>query len=1234
MNRVEIENIVSSIKKWLLIILPAVVLIEFAHYILRGRFKIVSQYIDYSSWQNHVFGIATMTVLPALFVWLSGAVRISTRSLFAAVLAGGLTAGYLSVMAPQLRWIDILVSVAVPFGLCMALVAICRMAFKVQQNHNGWGRLFGYVLLLTAVLTVGMASFLEITPVIFPGAYDYPLYHVDMAFGNPSANISASLAQAPEFVRNGLNMVYDLLGWIFIPLIALILKERKDNEIKVWRTYVYALGLAMLCYSFIPVSGPLYAFGPNIFPGHMDGLSGVPSFVAPIQPALRNGMPSMHFTSAVTILFVSAALRSKLYFLFALFFLIATFFATMGFGEHYLIDLIVAMPYAVLISVILIAPARYFKQGAIAKAWLLIAALIFAIWMILIKFQISWLVAHLNFVRVFSLLSVLAFFAVTYIYLKSVWHFRSTESTVARKGDGFNFLPQDLRGNYWIIGVFFASGLAGLIYEVVFAKALTVTFGASSLATNTVLATYMGGMALGAWLGSKLAERSANPLRLYVVCEMFIGLYALLTPTFFQFIQRIYIDFAMDKAADAMELTIFRLTLGALVLGPATILMGATFPIMFARLRQIGVVSERAIAPLYAANVIGAALGALFAGYALLPAVGKNSATFIAALISLLVALYALEKNKTQNIVPEAGIAEIHRKGVVPTVSMAVGLAAITILALGGAVTMGLEVLFMHMLAVVAGNSVYAFGLMLATFLLGLGLGSAVGERMIARIGRQSVVIIAQSGLGMAIVISSLQWDALAEYFSHFGGYAAMGLHIDFSARELIRALVCATVMMPSAVFIGMSYPACMSLATDWLGRGGKEISGLGKASGINTIGNISGVLLAGFWMLPSLGSRDALFFMVLAALGAAVIMAFAGLATSGFGQYKSNSNILACLSILSLTGSSVIFPDKWNFDKLSEGSNVYFYPQKWGEIIDHAESAEGGLTTVAKSADGLLTLLTNGKFQGNNAEHGEMVAQESFALIPLMHTSRRDSALVIGYGTGMTSRVVQEHGFRVLDIAELSEDMVRLADRHFENINRGVTSKPGVNTYYTDGRNFLLTQSKKYDLVSIEISSIWFAGAANLYNKEFYDLVAKRLNDGGVLQQWIQLHHMQPIDFLHAMQSLRSAFHYVWFYVSGGQGIVVASNDIGAGYVDAHKGLLSNKLHEGSARVKELEGQLVAGPQQIDAMFKSLDPSMRALLSTDNNLYLEYATPKGNAVTYDTARVIMRILTARYEAP
>ena len=405
-------------------------------------------------------------------------------------------------------------------------------------------------------------------------------------------------------------------------------------------------------------------------------------------------------------------------------------------------------------------------------------------------------------------------------------------------------------------------------------------------------------------------------------------------------------------------------------------------------------------------------------------------------------------------------------------------------------------------------------------------------------------------------------------------------------------------------------------------------MSGLGKASGLNTLGNISGVLLAGFWLIPTFGSRNALLIFTVAALLAGALMAAAAV----WGTARPHVPARGMAWALSCTaGLALLFPAHWDLDKLSEGSNVYFFPQQWGKVIDHAESAEGGLTTVTQSADGLLTLLTNGKFQGNNSEQGEMIAQKSIALIPLLHTAQRDTALVIGYGTGMTPRVIHENEFRSLDIAELSEDMVRLADRHFENINHAVTSQPGVNTYYTDGRNFLLTQSREYDLISIEISSIWFAGAANLYNKEFYELVARRLTASGILQQWVQLHHMRPLDFLYVMQSLRASFRYVWFYVSGGQGIVVASNNAEAFPSNAQRDALARTMKDDDLTATDLHKRLVAGPEQVDAMLSHFDPSMRGLLSTDNNLYLEYATPKGNALRYDTVPAILNLLTAEY---
>jgi spermidine synthase len=279
----------------------------------------------------------------------------------------------------------------------------------------------------------------------------------------------------------------------------------------------------------------------------------------------------------------------------------------------------------------------------------------------------------------------------------------------------------------------------------------------------------------------------------------------------------------------------------------------------------------------------------------------------------------------------------------------------------------------------------------------------------------------------------------------------------------------------------------------------------------------------------------------------------------------------------------------------------------------------------VNESQDGdksrLLTLLTNGKFQGNNSMGGEMQAQVGFALSPLLHTTARDRALVIGFGTGVSARTLNAAGFRQLDVVDLSADIIRLADTHFYNVNDHVIRKPNVTTYVTDGRNFLLLQDRKYDVVSMEISSIWFAGAASLYNREFYQLAKRRMPEHGVLQQWMQLHHASSTDILYILGSVRAEFRYVWLYLIGGQGMIIASNDAKAqpdlrnvAALDATAGLKPLLALHGGSAASLLKTRLL-DPAGTDKLLDSTPMPISYWVSTDDNLFLEYSTPRGNVL-------------------
>ena len=1089
-----------------------------------------------------------------------------------------------------------------------------------------------YLSLSTIILVMGVATeyALSITMMVFPQTIDIDIYKIDLAFPKFAGWIYSSFQDSTMPLWQTIVFVfYDLLAILLFFSVAPVLRERRPIQLNIWRVLIVPFILAFVLYGFTTVGGPpIFA---TDFPNNMSIVAELDKGAISVPPSPRNGMPSMHFTGAMLIVLVMACLTRKIYFYVACAFAAITFIATMALGEHYLLDLIVAAPYCIALGTALLnPPGWHFWRRRVWWA----CTLLFVAWELMLHFDATrfFLIDHLNLVRLLSLLSVVAAVCGFAAFLRVVWRLPAPTENEWRAALEAEYQPAVKQTpTRWVYGLFVCSGFAGLLYEVVFAKHLGVIFGGTALAAYTVMATYMGGMALGAWLGGIIADRVRAPLKWYALFEAVIGLYALATPALFKLIEQVYVALATDVRPDAPSLTFWRVALGALVLGIPTLLMGTTLPLMFKFLRGYLTSRGRIISRLYTANIIGAALGALLGAYLVLPSFGLLSSTRLAALLSLMIALYALDRLKALPAQQPAAVSddESAESGYTPLPAQdagqrrRLGIAALLLVTVGGVVSLALEIVNMHMLAIVAGNSVYAFGLMLATFLLGLGLGSVCYGKLRCLLTDPAVAAIAQLGIFFSIVISAFQWDGLSSYFASFG-FMQEYHHFGFGARELIRGVVCAIIMMPPAFFIGLGYPATMALAADWLQKRG-EATGLGIASLGNTLGNISGVLLAGFVFLDWLGSNRLLLGLAVISLLLALYMAWAGRVAWPllFKQHRGRQRFAALASAAAIAVALWAYPSQWNLNAIATGANVYFTPSGRGEVIDAQESIQGGLTTVNNSTQfnetgdsrNVLTLLTNGKFQGNNA--GEIAAQRAFAHVPLLHQPQRDAVLVIGYGTGNSAHTLHDAGFAQLDIAELSPDIVALADRYFGDINGKVSQQANVAMYYTDGRNYLLTQNKRYDLISMELTSIWFAGAANLYNREFYQLAKARLQENGVLQQWVQLHHMRSLDLLYILNTLHQEFRYVWLYVIGGQGVLVASN--------APQTMMLHHLNGEAVTdvqtLNEEERELLAGMVFEPADFDYLAQKLRLpqfFVATDNNLYLEYATPKGNALDYD----------------
>lgn len=816
----------------------------------------------------------------------------------------------------------------------------------------------------------------------------------------------------------------------------------------------------------------------------------------------------------------------------------------------------------------------------------------------------------------------------------------------------------------------FASGCCGLVYEVVFVKLLTYVFGVTAYAVSTVLAAFMGGLALGSLIFGRWADRTRSPLRLYAALELGIGLYCVWTPALYGLLGDAYTVLYQRFGLSPAAVTVVRYALcWGFILVP-TILMGGTLPAAARAFTRTEAEIGPSVSRLYAINTLGAAAGTLGATYLLIPARGLDGALYFAVGLNALVAIVAWVLSR-QLPVPVTEVATSDATVPLPRLRLP---AVVMLAAFGaGAISLGYEVLWTHVLAQTIGNSVYAFGIMLFTFLLGIGAGSMVLARCNPTAERARRWVAASQWLVALLVLATLPlWDDVPRVFQlgRQGGtwrallvfvpaallLAARPLlprtgqtkasaktqwprwvlravllicivgvwtmrtrlepllnseHAGFWTAESVRFLCSVNLMIWPTLFLGATFPLLIRVYSSRVEELGARI---GSLYFVNTAGAIVGSIAAGFWLLPWLGSQTTLRALAVGnwGIGVALMLGLRGWPRRGFGVFAAATAGIGLL---------LVMVPRWDLRVMNSGANVYFDAGRpIDEILYYAEDAQGGVTSVVREGE-TTTLLTNGKFEGNDGS--EMAAQDHLAHIPMLYTRRFDRVLVIGLGTGRTLAVLAAYPFAHIEVAELAPHIVEAARRHFGHINHDVLRDPRVQLHVTDGRNWLQLTTNTYDAITIEISSIWFAGAANLYNREFYEACSRRLRDGGVLQQWVQLHHMRRHDLLVIFNTMKQVFAHVQLFVSTHQGVLVASHEpLTTDYALIEMRNRSRTIQPSLQNVElgnlfTLFGGLVLDDEAMNQALTYLIDEPR--VSTDLRPYLEHATPRGNFLSYDT---------------
>lgn len=770
------------------------------------------------------------------------------------------------------------------------------------------------------------------------------------------------------------------------------------------------------------------------------------------------------------------------------------------------------------------------------------------------------------------------------------------------------------------------TGFTGLLSEQALEKYVTLLVGATASASAVVVFTYFLGFALGGYVTARLQRTRPvrRPLRAYALVELLVGV----SCAAFSFsVQQLISLLAplQNYAANEAARYAIRFGCGCLLVLPIAALMGASFPLIAQTVRdskpdQNEAGRDKTWLLVYSANLIGAVLAALLAPYFIIPSIGLRGAMLLCLGTCATVAgiVWFRQEEPQEAIAGELGGAKstnaksTNAKSTDKDTSL-----LLTASFLSGLLFFVLEILWTHLISTVIGGSVYAFSAMLASVLAGLLAGSWLSHRRESRVS-----FLLQCG-AFALTLQLWLWDIMPVFFV----VAPPAVDKSFAAREAYRLLLAALLIVPSAAALGMIYPRllrhplCAKPENGWLA---------GYLSATNSIGCLIGALLAVFVFVPYAGSEASFKVVIVTLAILCVIFRFREPAGG------ASPRVVAVISAVAFSIAAV--PRHWEWKALTSGASMYFgesvasgtAPQAPASPVDRSiifrdEGIQGGFTTVVEEKTDQKTIrsmYTNGKLQGNNDPSGDMPIQFGVAAIPALFATHFDRALLIGLGMGHTAAVLRELGFDRLDIAELSPGVIAAARAEFADVNHHILDDPKVRYTLEDGRNLLLLGSgRRYDLITIELTTIWFAGATNLYSKEFYELAQRRLQPDGVLQQWVQLHRIGPDEVASAIATVRSVFPYVSYWAYAGQGMVMAANhplqEI-PGRNEMLSGLVSNSegvpLDSAEVRIREVAGSELLSQRGVDSMIQHMHP----IINTDQNRFIEYSTPKYSSAERD----------------
>ena len=699
--------------------------------------------------------------------------------------------------------------------------------------------------------------------------------------------------------------------------------------------------------------------------------------------------------------------------------------------------------------------------------------------------------------------------------------------------------------------LFFLSGATGLIYELLWVRVLYQSFGSTIQSVTTVVAAYMGGLGLGAWLLGRSADRTPRPAVLYGWLEIAIGVFGILSPLVLGIAHWIYIGTAGALALGGAASVALRFGLAALVLLIPTTLMGGTLPVLTrALMGEDRGLLRPSLGRLYGLNTLGAMTGTALAGFFLIEFVGVRASLWVTAALNLAIGVAAIRLGRRQSAVnmEEPSKGNPPQLPEPPPTSTAIRNVALALLALTAFASLLNEIAWTRVLIMVVGGSTYAFTLILFVFLLGIGLGSIiVARRSAPHVDTAANAALAQGITGIGAAALFVFFGFLPVYIIEVFQVTGLGA----ASRLLLLGLAVGAVVLIPATGMGMTFPLLTDLTVRTRQARGADV---GAAYALNTLGSILGAVLTGFVLVVALGTQTTLRLGVvingLAALALAVL-ASRGVAEGSVEDKRLRVRVLTAGALGTLALLAAVAAPGWSTRLIDLGPTIYGRQpmNKAGvqRFLEHRGSRqlafrEGPNATVSVwEGEAGRSLRVNGKVDAS--DRGDMDTQIMIGLAPIVARPSATSAFVIGEGAGVTTYVLASApGMERVKVVEI-EPAVLAMDSLFHGVNETVLSRPNVHAVVDDARSALQLDRERYDVIVSEPSNPWVAGIATLYTPEFFRIANSRLADGGVFSQWIQLYQLPLPVVAGIVRSMREVFPYVHVWFGGTSDLVVLAS-------------------------------------------------------------------------------------------